>query len=188
MPGYDILFTIFVTNSAIMFEDFRLKIFLTVVREGNFTRAASELGITQPSVSQNIAELERQLGTRLFDRLRGEVVLLPAGRLFKDYAERILQTYNHASQVLARFPETIVMVSASEDVFDYLVNDLLVDFLELHSEVSFQRAFLAEHDLKIVLKSEQTKRGMLTLSYHPSSEFSRTRLWSVLSLFLEPTL
>jgi DNA-binding transcriptional LysR family regulator len=113
---------------------------------------------------------------------------LPAGRLFKDYAERILQTYNHASQVLARLPETIVMVSASEDVFDYLVNDLLVDFLELHSEVSFQRAFLAEHDLKIVLKSEQTKRGMLTLSYHPSSEFSRTRLWSVLSLFLEPTL
>lgn len=188
LPSNDILFTIFVTNSASMFEDFRLKIFLTVVREGNFTRAASELGITQPSVSQNIAELERQLGTRLFDRLRGEVVLLPAGRIFKDYAEKILHTYDESAKVLSKFSETVVMVSASDEVYDYIVGDLLADFLELHSEISFQKAFITEPDLKISLKPDQIKRGMLTLSYHPSNEFSKTRLWSVLSDFLKPTL
>lgn len=180
-----IYFTIFVTNSEIMVEDFRLKIFLTLARVGSFTKAASELGVTQPSVSQNIAELERQLGTRLFDRLHSEVVLLPAGKIFKDYAEKILQTYYDASEVLAKFPETLVMVSASDEVFDYLVNDLLVDFLELHTEISFQRAFLVDPDLRISLKSDKTNRGLLALSYQPSAEFAASRLWSVLSGYLQ---
>ena len=51
-----------------MLEDFRLKIFLTVAQEGGFTKAASALGVTQPSVSQNVAELEKQLGTKLSQR------------------------------------------------------------------------------------------------------------------------
>ena len=42
-----------------MLEDFRLKVFLTVESEGSFTKAARNLGISQPAVSQNIAELER---------------------------------------------------------------------------------------------------------------------------------
>ena len=40
-------------------EDFRLKVFKAVVQEGSFTKAAKALGITQPAVSQNIAELEK---------------------------------------------------------------------------------------------------------------------------------
>ena len=72
-------------------EDFRLKVFEAVAEEGSFTKAARALGITQPAVSQNIAELEKITGVRLFDRHRGEVVLTEQGRVFGEYAARILK-------------------------------------------------------------------------------------------------
>ncbi len=63
-----------------MIEDSRLKVFLAVAREGSFTIAARKLGISQPAVSQNIAELEKSLGVELFERSRGSVRLTSAGR------------------------------------------------------------------------------------------------------------
>lgn len=72
-----------------MLEDFKLKVFLAVARKGSFTLAAKDLGISQPAVSQNIAELERLAGAQLFTRSRGSVTLTGAGTAFKEYAERI---------------------------------------------------------------------------------------------------
>lgn len=171
-----------------MLEDFRLKIFLAVAHEGGFTKAAAVLGVTQPSVSQNVAELERQLGTKLFERQRTEVVLTPAGRIFKDYAEKILESYAESSQILARFPDTVVKVEASEEVFDYIVEDLLEDFLSVHQEVRFEHAFVGDYDLKVRLAPDKEKRGMFALSCHPSSSFAATRLWRVLSQCFKPAL
>ena len=71
-----------------MIEDVRLNVFLAVVRCGGFTSAARSLGITQPAVSQHISELERQLGTSLFER-GGKVALTEAGHVFLQYAQRI---------------------------------------------------------------------------------------------------
>ena len=51
-----------------MITDFRLKVFETVARRLNFTRAAEELFITQPAVTRHIKELERLLDARLFKR------------------------------------------------------------------------------------------------------------------------
>lgn len=73
-----------------MLEDFRLKVFMAVADEGSFTRAARTLGISQPAVSQNISELEKELGTELFLRRKGAVSLTPSGSAFKEYAARIL--------------------------------------------------------------------------------------------------
>lgn len=171
-----------------MLEDFRLKIFLAVVQKGGFTKAAALLGITQPSVSQNVAELERQLGTKLFERQRTEVILTPAGRLFKDYAEKILATYDESTRILARFPDMVVKVEASEEVFDYIVGELLEDFLAVHLELRFERAFVGDYDLKVRLVPDKEKRGMFALSCHPSSSFAATRLWRVLSQCFKPAL
>lgn len=82
-----------------MFEDSRLKIFLTVSRTGNFTKAAKELGISQPAVSQSIAQLERDLGRQLFTRAKGEVVPTAVALSFKSYAEQILHWYSAASEM-----------------------------------------------------------------------------------------
>jgi DNA-binding transcriptional LysR family regulator len=76
-----------------MLEDNRIKVFLAVIECGNFTAAANRLGITQPAVSQNIAELERLLGVQLMERSRGEIILTEQGRLFEGYARQIAHWY-----------------------------------------------------------------------------------------------
>lgn len=82
-----------------MLEDFKLKVFMAVAENGSFTIAAKALGITQPAVSQNIAELERNMGAELFTRGRGSVTLTAAGIAFKEYAEKILYWYSAAGQL-----------------------------------------------------------------------------------------
>lgn len=76
--------------------DFRLEVFMTLCRTGSFTKTADALGVSQPAVSQNIAELEKDLGVRLFIRNRGEVSLTSEGVLFRGHAERILYWYESA--------------------------------------------------------------------------------------------
>jgi DNA-binding transcriptional LysR family regulator len=60
--------------------------YLTVVDEGSFTRAAQQLGVSQPGLSQQVAALERELGTSLFSRLPRSVSLTPTGRALLPHA------------------------------------------------------------------------------------------------------
>lgn len=76
-----------------MIEDARLKIFRAVEREGSFTLAAASLGISQPAVSQNIAELERSVGRKLFLRSSRSVKLSAAGQTFSEYVAQIEYWY-----------------------------------------------------------------------------------------------
>ena len=61
--------------------------FLMVARERNITRAAEKLFITQPSLSQHIAKLEKSLGCLLFDRSKIPLELTPAGKIYYHYLE-----------------------------------------------------------------------------------------------------
>jgi DNA-binding transcriptional LysR family regulator len=65
--------------------------FVTVVDEGTITRAAARLRVAQPSLSQLLRALERQLGTPLLDRLPRSVVPTPAGRVLYTEARAVLQ-------------------------------------------------------------------------------------------------
>ena len=76
-----------------------MKVFMAVAENGSFTIAAKALGVTQPAVSQNIAELERNMGAELFTRGRVSVTLTAAGTIFKEYAEKILYWYSAAGQL-----------------------------------------------------------------------------------------
>ena len=67
-----------------------LQVFLTVAKEGSFSRAAERLFRTQPAISLAIRKLEDSLGQPLFVRGARPVRLTDAGSLLKDYAERLL--------------------------------------------------------------------------------------------------
>ena len=171
-----------------MLEDFRLRVFVTVAACRSFSKAASKLNISQPAVSQNVLELERVLGTKLFDRLKGETVLTAAGTVLERYAHAILDRYSMVEQELMRFPDRVVRVAASDEVFSYVTGQLLGKFLELHPEITWVHTFMEECDLRIILVPSSKEKRMMELSYHPSSAFAATRLWSVLSKLLEPAL
>ncbi len=79
-----------------MLEDSRLRIFSVLAEEGNFTKAARRLRISQPAVSQSISELEKQLGAKLFERTRSAAILTREGESFRSYAEQILKWYEAA--------------------------------------------------------------------------------------------
>jgi DNA-binding transcriptional LysR family regulator len=73
-----------------------LRYFVAVASEGNFTRAAAALGMQQPPLSQQIRDLERELGFDLFRRLPRGVALTPGGAVFRDEAVAILAAAEHA--------------------------------------------------------------------------------------------
>lgn len=66
----------------------QLRYFIAVADERHFTRAARDLGVAQPSVSKAIRLLERELGTELFHRRRGDLALSTAGEAFLPWARQ----------------------------------------------------------------------------------------------------
>ncbi len=91
-----------------MFEDFRLRVFAQVAELGSFTAAAKALGVSQPAISQHIAELEKFAGGKLFERKRGNVTLTERGRLFRAQSARVLEEYRILDSTF-REPESILI-------------------------------------------------------------------------------
>ena len=77
-----------------------LRTILIVAATQNFTRAAERLGISQPSVSVQIRDLETALGTPLFARMGQRVTLTAAGRIFSERAEVVLSKLSEACQAV----------------------------------------------------------------------------------------
>ncbi len=76
----------------------QLRYFAAVARTGNFSRAARECHVAQPSLSQQILKLEDEVGERLFERTRRQALLTPAGSLLLPHALSILETAEQGRQ------------------------------------------------------------------------------------------
>ncbi|EST19128.1 transcriptional regulator CynR [Streptomyces roseochromogenus] len=77
-----------------------LRYLLAVAENGNFTRAAEELHISQPTLSQQIKQLERALGVQLLDRTGRAVRLTDAGAAYTDHARRALRDLAAAERAI----------------------------------------------------------------------------------------
>ena len=108
-----------------------LAIFHAVAGEGNISRGAERLFISQPAVSKQLAELERHLGTRLFDRLPKGVRLTEAGTLLQAYSSRLFAVEAEAERALAEMQglqRGRLAIGASTTIGDYLLPSILVRF------------------------------------------------------------
>jgi DNA-binding transcriptional LysR family regulator len=123
-----------------MIFDFRLKVFYTVAQRLSFTKAASELFITQPAVTKHIKELEQQLNVRLFKRNGNNINLTTAGKVLLQYAERIFQTYTELETELAQLSNIeagTVHIGASTTVAQTILPKLLALFKRTYPAVTF---------------------------------------------------
>ena len=124
-----------------MFEDFRLRIFMAVAEKGSFTLAAKALGVSQPAVSLNIAELEKSLSAELFLRRKGSVTLTPKGAAFKEYAGRILYWYTATEMMFG--PEgklsanKPVRISADGFIASHILPQALSKLLAFNPSLTF---------------------------------------------------
>ena len=194
-----------------MLEDFRLKVFMAVVQERSFTKAAAVLGITQPAVSQNVADLEKMLGRKIFDRQKGAVVLTPEGEVFHIYVEKLLDTCASVDDMFSKVNPAVVKIAASEEIYAYLVGPALEAFAKVHPDVRFERCLFGDADLTIALvpssattddvisrirmsvfvpqqsdskSSSQEKTSYFDVVYRPSQAFACTRLCRLIRQFL----
>jgi DNA-binding transcriptional LysR family regulator len=196
-----------------MLEDFRLKVFMAVVQERSFTKAAKVLGITQPSVSQNIADLEKTTGRKLFDRLKGTVVLTAEGEVFLIYVQKLLEACASVDDMFSKVSPAVVKIAASEEIYAYLVGPALESFSKVHPDVIFERCMFGEADLNITLKPSSAvssddsilrirmsvfptpktgdfpatheKTSYFDVVFQPSPAFSYTRLYRLIKEFIK---
>ncbi|WP_223818033.1 MULTISPECIES: LysR substrate-binding domain-containing protein [Mucilaginibacter] len=123
-----------------MIFDFRLKVFYTVAQRLSFTKAASELFITQPAVTKHIKELEQQLSVQLFKRNGNNIALTTAGKILEKYAEKIFQTYTELETELAQLNNLeagTLHIGASTTVAQTILPKLLAMFKKTYPKVTF---------------------------------------------------
>jgi DNA-binding transcriptional LysR family regulator len=142
----------------------QLEVFLTVAREGRFSRAAEKLFRTQSAVSQTIHKLEEELGEPLLDRSSRDGLLTDAGRVLQEYAERLLNLRNDAQEALVELRELHkgkLAIAANEFTALYLL-PVLGEFRRLHPMIKIvvQRA-LGSHIPDDVLR-HNSELGVLT--------------------------
>jgi DNA-binding transcriptional LysR family regulator len=115
-----------------------LKVFLTVSRHLNYTRAGEEINLSQPSVSVRIRQLETELGVRLFEQLGKKVVLTDAGQLLIPYANRVIAAVDdarHAIDELQGLERGSLRIGASTTPGMYLVPQVVAGFKRSHPKI-----------------------------------------------------
>ena len=110
----------------------RLRIFLTVCDCENMTLAAKSLFMTQPSVSQAIAELEKEYGLKLFERLNHHLYLTNAGDRLRSYARHILNLADQAQKELSQLGHFgSIRIGASLTIGTHLLPHLVTKYREM---------------------------------------------------------
>ena len=118
------------------------RVFYTVAKCGSLTRAAEELYISQPAVSQSIKQLENQLGVSLFKRThRGMELSENGGKLIFKEVERALELFNQAENRIEQTKQDAtgtIRIGASDTIFEYFLADKIVEFHEKFPSVKIE--------------------------------------------------
>lgn len=116
----------------------QFEVFLAVAKAGSFRAAAEAMHLSQPALSQHVAEMERELGTRLFDRLGRKVALTEAGRVLEDHALRLFATLASARDAvvdLSGLKRGSLLIGASTTPGIYVLPGIIAAFQKSHPGV-----------------------------------------------------
>src|SRR5438876_4143451 len=117
----------------------QLESFLAVAREGSFSRAAARIHLSQPTLSEHIRELEREMGAPLFDRSGRRASLTDAGRAFAPHAAHIVAAAGDARQAVSELDglaHGTLLVGASTTPGIYVLPRVVAAFQQRHPGVT----------------------------------------------------
>lgn len=131
-----------------------LKIFTTVADAGGMSKAAKELHITQPSISQAIAELERYYGVKLFERLSQKIYLTKEGELMLSFSRHILDSFEQMEKAMNQAVEkSSLRIGCSVSVGTCLIEEILDEARERIPQCQIR---------VVVANSSEIERAILT--------------------------
>lgn len=128
----------------------QLKILQAIIKEGSFKRAADSLYISQPAVSLQIQNLEKQLDVVLFERRSKKATLTEAGNLMLRYGVRILSLCEETCRALEDLQNLrggTLIIGASQTIGTYLMPRLIGLFRQRYPQVAVQ---LQVHSTRLI--------------------------------------
>ncbi|MDP4125710.1 MAG: LysR family transcriptional regulator [Bacillota bacterium] len=146
-----------------------LKIFVTVAEQKNFSRAAEELYLSQPSVSLQIRNLENELGTKLIDRSPKHLELTQSGEILYGYAKHILQLQAKAKQEIDMLSNEVtgsLKVGASYTIGEYILPFVLAEFAAQYPNVDIEASIDNTEKITQKVRSNHLDLGLVEGEVH----------------------
>ncbi|MEO7835400.1 MAG: LysR substrate-binding domain-containing protein [Ginsengibacter sp.] len=144
--------------------DFRLKVFQTVAKRLNFTKAAGELYITQPAVSKHVHELENHFKVKLFDRNNSGIKLTPAGEILLQHIEQLFSFYRNLEFEMNTFAQKHkgkLRLGASTTVAQYVLPPVLAAFHKKFPDVQIILTTNNTEHIENALKNNEIDLGII---------------------------
>ena len=154
-----------------------LRYFLAVAESGSFSRAADRLGISQPSVSQQMRDLEAGLRISLFQRRGKRILLTSPGLIFQEHARAILRQVENFLQELGGEPGILrgaLRIGVVPVLNVALIPDLLGLFAATHPGISLTVEEISSTDIETALEEGRMDVGLGFLTRHsPNLRYER---------------
>ncbi|MFH0775148.1 MAG: selenium metabolism-associated LysR family transcriptional regulator [bacterium] len=147
-----------------MLENFRLQVFSTLAKEKSFSETGKLLCLTQPAISHQIRVLEEYLGTRLFERSRGEVSLTESGKILLKYSSAILSLYEQAEKEIADLTKVSkgrLRIGASTTIGQYLIPKIVGEFKQRFGNIEIFLINANTKDIAIKLLEDSIDLGLV---------------------------
>ena len=158
----------------------QLRYFVTVARERNFTRAAEALHVSQPTLSQQIKQLEDALGAPLFDRSGRAVRLTDAGEAWMRYARLALQDLDAGARAIhdvATLARGHLRLAMTPTFTAYLVGPTIDAFYRRYPGITLSIEEMAQERIEALLAQDRLDLG-IAFEMAQSAEVEATPLFS----------
>ncbi|ERI07391.1 LysR family transcriptional regulator [Aneurinibacillus aneurinilyticus] len=149
----------------------QLEYFRSVCQELHFTRAAEKIGISQPSLSQQIRLLEHEIGTPLFDRIGKKTALTESGRLLLKYTQNIFHELEQAQAAIKELnglQRGSISIGTLLTVENYLIPPTLLNFHRLYPAIKISVLGLRTGDIRKNLLENKLDIGIVFLPMEDS--------------------
>ena len=149
-------------------EIYPLLYFQTIAETGNLTRAAEQLMISPPALSNSLKRLERDLGVELFDRAGRNLVLNRYGEAYLPYVREILSLTRQGNELMQQMREEQQKHLSIADTTYVFASHLISEFLKQHPQIRLHRTYITPVDVKSIdlIKSYDLAIGSSNTIHH----------------------
>ena len=157
-----------------------IKTFLVVIEKQSFSLAAESLYLTQPAISKRIASLENELNCQLFDRIKKQIILTEAGRIFLPHAQAIIKQLHHSKNALAAMGGLIsgeLSMITSHHIGLHHLPPILKRFVSLYPQVTLKLNFMDSESACLAVEKTEVELAVITLPITPPESLNCISIW-----------